>query len=229
MLKLRENKLLLLFLISVLIGCSSKKDTSNKTSCPSLTSPCLNGKVVIQMSTNRGIIKIELNGEAAPLTAGNFLDLINKGVYNKTTFHRVIKEPSPFVVIGGDPLSKDKTISGSEYGKGNFIDPKTGQIRFIPLEIKLENERKPRYNQLIKNPNETNKIIMTHQRGSVAMARGKNQDTASSQFYISLRPLPELDGRYAVFGRVIRGLEVIDAIEQDDKVLGTKFSMSTNK
>ena len=40
-------------------------------------------------------------------------------------FHRVIKKPSPFVVIGGDPLSKQPTTPKTDYGKGNFVNPKT--------------------------------------------------------------------------------------------------------
>jgi peptidyl-prolyl cis-trans isomerase B (cyclophilin B) len=48
------------------------------------------------------------------------------------------------------------------------------------------------------------------------MARSQAPDSASAQFYIALKPLPELDGRYAVFGRVTDGLDVVDAIRQDD-------------
>ena len=55
------------------------------------------------------------------------------------------------------------------------------------------------------------------------MARSQSPDSASAQFYIALRPLPELDGRYAVFGRVTDGLDVVDAIQQDDKLLKAKL------
>jgi peptidyl-prolyl cis-trans isomerase B (cyclophilin B) len=55
------------------------------------------------------------------------------------------------------------------------------------------------------------------------MARSQSPDSASAQFYMALKPLPELDGRYAVFGRVIDGLDVVDAIEQDDKLLKAKL------
>ena len=50
-------------------------------------------------------------------------------------------------------------------------------------------------------------------------ARSQAPDSASAQFYIALKPLPELDGRYAVFGRVTEGLDVVDAIRQDDKII----------
>ena len=60
--------------------------------------------------------------------------------------------------------------------------------------------------------------MLNHERGSVAMARSQAPDSASAQFYVALRPLPELDGRYAVFGRVIEGLDVVDQIEQGDRI-----------
>ena len=52
----------------------------------------------------------------------------------------------------------------------------------------------------------------------MAMARSQDPDSASAQFYLALRPLPELDGRYAVFGRVVDGMEVVDAIQQGDRI-----------
>ncbi|MFM7394403.1 MAG: peptidylprolyl isomerase, partial [Cyanobium sp.] len=57
------------------------------------------------------------------------------------------------------------------------------------------------------------------ERGAVAMARSNDPNSASAQFYVALEALPELDGRYAVFGRVTRGMEVIDAIQQGDKLV----------
>ncbi len=219
MLKINPRKISVILLIPILLSCQVKKNKPTTSLCPSISSPCLTGKVLIQLSTNKGKIKIELNGGDAPVTAGNFLDLVNKGVYNKTVFHRVIKKPSPFVVIGGDPLSKEESTPKINYGKGNFIDPQTGKVRFIPLEIKLEKERRPRYSQLIKNPNKTSQIIMTHQKGSIAMARGQKKDSASSQFYISLKALPELDGRYAVFGKVIKGMHILDSINEGDLII----------
>ena len=56
------------------------------------------------------------------------------------------------------------------------------------------------------------------------MARSQAPDSASAQFYVALRPLPELDGRYAVFGRVIEGLDVIDRIEQGDRITSASLS-----
>jgi peptidyl-prolyl cis-trans isomerase B (cyclophilin B) len=51
------------------------------------------------------------------------------------------------------------------------------------------------------------------------MARSADPNSASAQFYVALQALPELDGRYAVFGRVSEGMEVIDRIEQGDRIV----------
>jgi len=63
------------------------------------------------------------------------------------------------------------------------------------------------------------KPLLTHNRGSVAMARSADPNSASAQFYIALEALPELDGHYAVFGRVVRGMEVVDGLQQGDRIV----------
>jgi peptidyl-prolyl cis-trans isomerase B (cyclophilin B) len=127
------------------------------------------------------------------------------------------------VVQGGDPASSDASTLKSQYGQGSFIDPDSGQARFIPLELSYQNEEEPRYSRQSTNPSDLQKLKLSHERGSLAMARSQSPDSASAQFYIALRPLPELDGRYAVFGRVTDGLDVVDAIQQDDKLLKAKL------
>lgn len=74
------------------------------------------------LKTEKGNIKIKLYMDEAPITAGNFKDLIERGFYNGTTFHRVIPG---FVIQGGDPKGN---------GTGGFIDPETGKERTIPME-----------------------------------------------------------------------------------------------
>jgi cyclophilin family peptidyl-prolyl cis-trans isomerase len=58
-----------------------------------------------------------------------------------------------------------------------------------------------------------------HLLGTVAMARAMDPDSADSQFYICLAPQPSLDGQYTVFGQVIEGIEVVQAIEQGDRMV----------
>jgi len=55
-----------------------------------------------------------------------------------------------------------------------------------------------------------------HERGSVAMARSADPDSAGSQFYICYAPQPHLDGSYTVFGKVVQGMDVVDRIKPGD-------------
>lgn len=79
---------------------------------------------VVVLDTSKGQIKIQLFLKDVPVTAGNFLDLVNRGFYNGLTFHRY--EPG-FVIQGGDPKGN---------GTGGFVDPETNKERRIPLEVK---------------------------------------------------------------------------------------------
>ncbi len=71
---------------------------------------------------------------------------------------------------------------------------------------------------------ETNPKLMNW-RGAVAMARSTDPNSASSQFYILKNDSPHLNGGYAVFGRVISGMEIIDKIQKDDKMIEVKKMM----
>lgn len=215
---MRRSFLWSLLLIPLLISCSPSPRAEVSRGCADAQAACLQGKAIVEMSTSRGEITIEVDGDAAPLTAGNFVDLVNRGVYDGTMFHRVVKEPVPFVVQGGDPQSSDRSIPLTKLGTGSFVDPSSGQARLIPLEIRFNGEESPRYSRVSANPSELADLTLNHERGAVAMARSQAPDSASAQFYIALRPLPELDGRYAVFGRVTAGLDVVDQIEQGDRI-----------
>ena len=221
---MRRSFLWSLLLIPLLISCSPSPRAEVSRGCVDAQAACLQGKAIVQMSTSRGDLTIEVDGDAAPLTAGNFVDLVNRGVYDGTMFHRVVKEPVPFVVQGGDPQSSDRSIPLTKLGTGSFVDPETGLARLIPLEISVQGEDGPRYSRVSANPAELERLVLNHERGAVAMARSQAPDSASAQFYVALRPLPELDGRYAVFGRVIDGLEVIDQIEQGDRITSALLS-----
>src|SRR5262245_54682643 len=127
------------------------------------------------LDTTQGVIKFELYEDKAPITANNFVDLVERGFYNGLTFHRY--EPN-FVIQGGCPHGT---------GMGDFKDPATGRKRTIPLEVSRE--------------------LKHDAAGVVAMARSSDPDSASCQFYITLRDTSFLDNNYAVFGRVTEGLD----------------------
>jgi peptidyl-prolyl cis-trans isomerase B (cyclophilin B) len=177
--------------------------------------PKLKGAATVVMETTKGVITIALDGDNAPVTAGNFADLVKRGFYNGLTFHRVEKDPQPFVIQGGDPKGN---------GTGGFIDPKTKTERNIPLEIKTQGDAQPVYNTEIVPATPAKKLVLPHTRGAIAMARSASLDSASSQFYFTLAPIDFLDGKYAVFGKIVKGEEVIDKIAVGDKI--TKATLS---
>src|SRR4028119_1207876 len=177
----------------------------------------LPGKAIVVQVINGQPVTIEVDGTNAPITAGNFVDLVERGVYDGVMFHRVVRQPTPFVVPGGDPRSKDPNNPASQWGAGNFIDPETNQGRFIPLEIKPQGAAQPVYNQIV-----TQTPQLPHTRGAVAMARSNALNSASSQFYFALDNLPSLNGNYAVFGNVIQGFETVNAVQQGDRISSAK-------
>lgn len=172
----------------------------------------LKGKATVVMVIGGKSVTMELDGDRAPITAGNFVDLVEKSFYNGLTFHRVEKG---FVVQGGDPKGD---------GTGGYVPKGKNAERRIPLEIKIKGSPAPSYSQVF----EDSKIIdqppeLTHKRGALAMARSQNPDSASSQFYVTLADAGFLDGKYAVFGKVTKGMEVIDAIKIGDKITSIKI------
>lgn len=141
--------------------------------------------------TNKGNITIELYEDKAPVTAGNFIDLVERGFYDGLKFHRY--EPG-FVIQGGDPKGN---------GTGGFVDPQSGRERRIKLEVSRD--------------------LPHGEAGAVAMARSQNPDSASSQFYITLGPAAFLDMNYAVFGRVVEGLDVVKQLRAGDTMTSVKI------
>jgi peptidyl-prolyl cis-trans isomerase B (cyclophilin B) len=186
--------------------------------------PRLDGMATIVMTVKGKDITIELDGTNAPLTAGNFADLVQRGVYTSTLFHRVVSKPQPFVAQGGDPQSKDSRIPAERYGTGGFIDQGTGQERRIPLEIKPVGATAALYGKSFEVAGVKKPPVLRHRRGAIAMARSANVNSASSQFYFTLSDLDFLDGNYAVFGKVTSGMDVVDQIKPGDRIESAKVT-----
>ena len=200
-----------LFFIS---GCSNINKSEDINICSTTKLPCLESNEYVLLITNKGKIKLELYGKLAPITVGNFIDFVERGAYNKTIFNRVIKKPYPFIVRVGE--------NSSIGNQKKFIDTKTGNKRYIPLEIKLKTKNLPIYGKEIDASIQINNIELKHKRSYLSMARSKEVNSASLQFYILLKSLPELDGRYAVFGKVISGMNIVDLIQEEDFIIEAK-------
>ena len=189
---------------------------------PSL--PRLEGMATVELTIDGARVVIEVDGTNAPITAGNFVDLVHRGVSDGLLFHRVVRDPDPFVVQGGDPKSKDPDVPAQRLGTGGFVDPVTQRARYIPLEIKPAGSQEPLYSRTL----DSKPPQLKHTRGAVAMARSQMPDSASSQFYIALANLSFLDGSYAVFGYVTEGMDVVDKIQQGDRITTAKVTQGLN-
>jgi cyclophilin family peptidyl-prolyl cis-trans isomerase len=169
---------------SVLVIASCAED---KTTVADKTDPAAEGKKpVVVMETSLGTIKIELDDAKAPGTVKNFLQYVDDKFYDGTTFHRVMPD---FMIQGG----------GFEPG---VKDAKNGK----DIQAKQKKTRDP-----IKNESGNG---LSNTRGTIAMARTNELDSATSQFFINVvdnsRKLDE--PRYCVFGKVIDGMDVVDKI-----------------
>ncbi len=178
--------------------------------------PRLDGKATVEIMVGSRTITVELDGAKAPYTAGNFVDLAQKGVYDGTIFHRVVRSPDPFVIQGGDPQSADPNVPISQLGTGGYED-ENGLERMIPLEILPEDADEPLYGRTFPEAGITSPPVLTHRKGAIAMARS-GVNTASAQFYITLADVNFLDGNYAVFGYVTDGMDVVDDVQVEDVI-----------
>lgn len=172
--------LLSISLIFCFAGCKDKKEET------ALKTEGIGKYSAVITVEDYGEIHLELDGDTAPITVQNFVDLANEGFYDGLTFHRVVEG---FVIQGGDP-SADGTG-----GSGKTI---TGEFTANGYQNNI-----------------------SHSRGVISMARlGNNYNSATSQFFIVLddNAKSSLDGLYASFGRVTKGMEIVDKIANETKI-----------
>ncbi|MGD1700172.1 peptidylprolyl isomerase [Dapis sp. BLCC M229] len=181
--------------------------------------PQLKGRATIEMETDKGSLTLIVDGYSAPVTAGNFVDLVQRGFYDGLDF---IRSEESYVLQAGDP-------PGPEVG---FIDPDSGEYRNIPLEILVKGDREPIYSFTLEEIGRFREqpVLPFSAYGTVAMARPEiENDGGSSQFFFFLFQ-PELtpagvnllDGRYTVFGYVVEGKKVLEKLGKGDKILSAK-------
>ena len=153
------------------------------------------------MQTNRGTININLFDEVAPLACASFAFLANKGFYNGLTFHRVLKD---FMIQGGDPQG---TGMGGPTAKGVKSFPFQGEQVPYPFD------------------DEFSPVLQFDRPGLLAMANA-GPKTNGSQFFITHKATPHLNGKHTIFGEVKgpQDQKVVNAIKQGDKI--TKLVVS---
>jgi len=183
------------------------------------TLPQLKGRATVKFETTQGDVTVIADGYSAPVTAGNFIDLVNKGFYNDMPF---IRAEDFYVLQTGDP-------KGDAEG---YIDPKTKEYRAIPMEILVKGDEVPTYGVTLEEIGRymDEPALPFNSYGSLALARpGNDNNGGSSQFFFflfeaELTPAGRnmLDGRYAVFGYTVNGKDVLRNLSAEDKIISAK-------
>jgi peptidylprolyl isomerase len=172
--------------------------------------PQLKGRATVEIKTTKGDLTVVVDGYSAPVTSGNFVDL------------EFTRSEESYVLQTGDPPGKDV----------GFIDPKTGKYRAVPLEVLVKGDKKPTYGITLEEAGRyvDLPVLPFSAFGALALARPERDvNGGSSQIFFFLFE-PELtpagrnllDGRYAVFGYVTEGKDVLEELKAGDKIESTK-------
>jgi len=183
--------------------------------------PQLKGRATLEMkikfkdpredNATGGIFKIVVDGYNAPVSAGDFVDLAKKGFYDGMDIQRA----DGFVVQTGKPSGGEGYVEG-------------GQVRRIPFEVMVEGDKVPVYEETLEDNGRYNEqpVLPFNAFGTLAMARSEFEtNSASSQVFFLLKeseltPTGSnlLDGRYAVFGYITEGSELLKEMQVGDKI-----------
>ena len=146
-------------------------------------------KQSIELETNKGNITIELLNDIAPLHCKRILQLSKDKFFNDVVFHRVIEG---FMAQTGD----------GQYGslKNGLQSDRVGMGGSDLPDLEAEFNSEP------------------FVRGTVGMARSQNPNSANSQFFIMLEDGPHLNNQYTVWGKVLKGMDVVDKIKKGDQL-----------
>lgn len=178
--------------------------------------PRLLGRAQVRLHTTAGDLLTVVDGYNAPLTAGAFVDLVQRGFYDGLGFNRA---EAFYILQTGDP----------EGEADGFVDPQTRQLRTIPLEIRIASQEQPLYDITFEDLGlfKETPVLPFSARGTMGWAHSSAAvDDGSSQFFIFLFE-PELtpaglnliDGRFAAFGYVVEGADVLDKLTSTDRIL----------
>ena len=197
-------------------ACNYRNEIDPNYYCQKLKFSCIQNNKIVLFKTSKGDFEVKLFATDNPVTVSNFLKNIDNNIYLNQKFYKVIKYPQLKFIQGG------VNMKNRIHTLNNQILKKT--IPSIPLEIKFKDEINPRYEYQIKNPHETKNLINAFESGSIAMVKNGKKNSSSTEFFFVTNKIPELDGRYTVFGQIIRGLDVLEKINKGDQIMDIRIS-----
>jgi len=197
-------------------ACGYKNKIDSNYYSQKLKFSCIQSIKKVNFKTTKGDFEVELFGKDNPVTVSNFLENIDNNIYVNQKFYKIIIYPQISFIHGGVNPENKSYIERKQNLK------KTSPT--IPLEIKFKEEIKPRYNYQIKNPSETVNLVNTFESGSIAMVKSGKNKSSSTEFFFVTTKIPELDGRYSIFGKIIKGLDVLEKINKEDYIKAVQIS-----
>ena len=197
-------------------ACSFKNKLDSNYYCQKLEFSCIQSNKVVYFKTTKGDFEVKLFGKDNPVTVSNFLENIENNIYVNQKFYKIINYPQIRFIHGGINLENKAYIEKTQ--NLNKTSPS------IPLEIKFKEEIQPRYNYQIKNPIETLNLVNAFESGSIAMVKSGKNKSSSTEFFFVTGKIPELDGRYSIFGKIIKGLDVLEKINKEDYIKAVQIS-----
>ena len=166
----------------------------------------------VRLNTETGGILLVLFPDLAPHHVQNFLHLAGTGFYDGTFFHRIVPG---FVIQGGDPNTKDRDPRTDGQGGPSLTDVLTAAEHAELQKAGAILEARG-YTGLVLDSRARLKAEFSptalHLRGTLSMARSRDQDSAGSQFFICVDRAASLDRQYTIFGQVVTGMEAVDRI-----------------
>ena len=197
-------------------ACSFKNGIDSVYYCQKFKLSCIQSNKVVYFKTSKGDFEVKLFGKDNPLTVSNFLENIDNNIYVNQKFYKIINYPQTRFIHGGINPENDFYIERKQNLKKRSPS--------IPLEIKFKEEIKPRYNYQIDNPSEIKNLVNTFKSGSIAMVKSGKNKSSSTEFFFVTNKIPELDGRYSIFGKITKGLNVLKKIKKGDYIKEVKVS-----
>ena len=199
----------------LLTACNFKNEIDSNYYCKKLKFNCVQINKKVLFKTSKGDFEVRLFGKDNPVAVSNFLENVEKNIYLNQKFYKIIHFPQIKFIHGGvNPKYKFNTERNQTLNK---------DILSIPLEIKFKEEITPRYNYQIKKTYESENLVNTFEKGSIAMVKRGKTNSSSTEFFFVTNNIPELDGRYSVFGKIINGFDVLEKIKKGDYIKEVKI------